>query len=178
MRVTLKKVIGLALVLVISTSAAVWLNLPQPDVSSASDTVYYFANYDSADDILAVQIDSAGSAVTLIHSDGDYYAYLGDNEVSPVPDAIEDLFREIYRLPLESYIAGAVSKDPQYGLDAPQAEVYIQNNAGDAFYFYIGKASPSGGAYYVCLSGDERVFLMSGAYAELFLSGTDRYYSE
>ena len=170
MRVTIRKVISLALAFALCTAFVVWLNLPQGGEVSEPETVYYFANYDSAEDILAVQIDNPEGNVTLISSDGTYYAYLGETEVQPAEDAAGKLFSAIFKLPLISYLAGASSKDSQYGLEEPLAEVYIQNKAGDAFMFYIGRASPSRSAYYVCLAGDDRVFLMSAEKAELFLS--------
>ncbi len=175
MRATPKKILMLALVFAVSSAAVAWLNQADGDQPAESKTTYYFANYDSADDILAVQIENEGGNVTLISSEGAYYADLGETESVPAEAQIRELFSKIYKLPLLSYLADAVSSDPQYGLGEPLAEVYIQNQAGDAFMFHIGRASPSRNAHYVCLAGDDRVFLMSREYSELFLSDPKQY---
>ncbi len=177
MRPTLRKIFALALVFVLCTAATIYLNRPDTDTAAEQGSTYYFANYASAESLLAVQIDNGYGNVTLISANGEYYAYKGETEVSASGENIQALFAKIYRLPLESYLSGAVSSDSQYGLTEPEAKVYIQNTDGDAFMFYIGGAAPSGASHYVCLAGDDRVFLMSDEYAQLFLSETSIYSS-
>ena len=178
MKPTLKKIIALAAAFIFCTAATVYLNRSDSQADQPQEASYYFANYESAESILAVQIDNSFGNVTLIHTNEEVYTYVGEEEATPSTEAINSLYNAIHRLPLQSYLSGASSSDPQYGLSEPAAEVYIQSTDGEAFMFYVGAPAPSGGAHYVCLAGDGRVFLMSDEYASLFLSDLSEYVLE
>lgn len=135
---------------------------------------YYFTNYPSAEALVMVSVENAGGSIVLTRTDGAYRALSG----RPVPgdeEEIADFFQRVCHLPLRRMVEGAQASDSQYGLTEPRAAVLIQDAAQGGAMFLLGEGVPGGEGVYACLAGDERVFVMADAYAELFLGRTERF---
>lgn len=141
---------------------------------TAAESAYYFTNYASPESLLAVSVENAGGSIVLAHTNGTYRA-LSDYPVQGDEAEIADFFRSVCRLPLSRLVEGAAASDSQYGLTEPRATVLIQDGAQGGTMFLLGGEVPGGEGVYACLSGDQRVFVMDGSYARLFLSGVERF---
>lgn len=136
---------------------------------------YYFANYSGPEALMAASIENATGSVVVAAVGGTGYIS-GDYDAAADYEAIQALFRQVYRLPLDGLVENASASDAQFGLTAPQATVMLEDVNEGGLIFCIGAQTPDGEAYYTCLSGDERVFRMDRSYAELFLSDVNLYY--
>lgn len=141
---------------------------------SAGESGYYFTNYASPDLLAAVSVENAGGEIVLART-GDTYRALWDFPVPGDEAAIADFFAQVCRLPLERLVENASASDGQYGLTEPRATVLIQDSGQGGVLFLLGGEVPGGGGVYTCLAGDERVFVMSAAYAQPFLAGVERF---
>ena len=144
----------------------------QPEAAAGSS--YYFTNYSSPEALLAVSVENAGGSIVLAQAGGTYRA-LTDAPVQGDEAKIAAFFESVCRLPLSRMVEEAIASDSQYGLTEPRATVLIQDVGQGGAMFLLGGAVPSGVGVYTCLAGDERVFVMAAAYADLFLGSVERF---
>ena len=144
----------------------------QPEEASGSS--YYFTNYSSPEALLAVSVENAGGSIVLAQAGGTYRA-LTDSPVQGDEAKIAAFFESVCYLPLSRMVEDAAASDSQYGLTEPQATILIQDVSQGGAMFLLGGAVPGGEGVYTCLAGDERVFVMGTAYAELFLGSVERF---
>lgn len=177
MKVTKKGLLALSAALVGCIAATLLLTYAGTGNGETEQrTTYYFTNYSSADALMAASIENDSGSVLMVGVKGTYLVS-SDYQLQANAKAIQALFEEVYQLPLKGLLEGASSQDPQYGLTEPQATVMLEDVNEDGLIFLIGGQAPGGDGYYTCLSGDDRVFLMSSQYAELFLADVANYYN-
>ncbi len=139
------------------------------------EATYFFANYASADSLMAASVENESGTAVFAMINGQFLVST-EYDVGANASNIYSFFNSVYRLPLDQLLEDASAQDEQYGLTNPQATVMIEDVDEDGFIFLIGAETPGGDGYYTCLSGDERVFIMSDTYAELFLKDVDQFY--
>ena len=176
MKVTRKSLLALSAALVSCIAATLLLTYAGTGAGETEQkATYYFTNYSSADALMAASIENDSGSVLMVGVKGTYLVS-SDYQLKANAKAIQTLFENVYRLPLEGLLEGASAQDPQYGLTDPLATVMLEDVNEDGLIFLIGGQAPGGDGYYTCLSGDDRVFLMSSQYAERFLTDVAGYY--
>ena len=177
MRVTKKKLLALTAALALCVCATLALKYVgvEGDAAEEQAKTYYLSGYASVDELMAVSIENPSGEVVLVHFSTESYA-LPENGLAPDGEIITELFDQVYQLPLNGLLEGASASDPQFGLMTPSSVVTFQDVHDGGLVFYLGSATPDGGSYYACLSGDERVFTMGADYARWFLSDVSAYY--
>lgn len=174
MRPTGKKLALLCGALAACAAMFLALLLTDREPPEAAGAEYYFTNYPSAEAVAMVSVENEGGGVVLVQANGTLRA-LSDYPVPGDGEAIAAFFQEVCHLPLRRLVEGAQASDGQYGLTGPRATVLIQDAAQGGVMFLLGNQVPGGEGVYACLAGDQRVFVMDSARAELFLGRTERF---
>ncbi len=139
------------------------------------ESAYYYTNYPSADYLVTASVENDSGSVVLAQAGGSYYA-LGGVDAQADGEEVASFFARAGFLPLARMVEGASASDEQYGLSQPRATVVLQDVQDGGVMFRLGGEAPGGEGVYTCLSGDERVFIMDGTYAEPFLEDVQRFY--
>ena len=166
MRPTGKKLALLCGALAACAAMFLALLLTDREPPEAAGAEYYFTNYPSAEAVAMVSVENEGGGVVLVQANGTLRA-LSDYPVPGDGEAIAAFFQEVCHLPLRRLVEGAQASDGQYGLTEPRATVLIQDAAQGGVMFLLGNQVPGGEGVYACLAGDQRVFVMDSAQAEL-----------
>ncbi len=170
---TLALLIGaLALSILGTLTLMFWDRVP---AQQSHDSVYFYTNYDSGNDLVAASLENESGSVVLAQAGGNYYA-VGDIDAEANREEIADFFVRSKFLPLTQLVEGAEASDSQYGLMDPAATVVLQDASENGVMFLLGNWTPDGNSLYTCLSGDERVFIMDREYAEPFFNNVDRFF--
>ncbi len=139
------------------------------------ESTYYYTNYASSAELIAASVENDSGSVVLAQAGEDRYA-MGDIQAPADGDEVAAFFTRAGFLPLVRLVEGASASDGQYGLTQPRATVLLQDVRDGGVMFRLGDEAPGGEGVYTCLSGDERVFIMSDAYAEPFLQSVERFF--
>lgn len=148
--------------------------LPGREPPETAEGGYYFTRYASVDDLALVSVENEEGSIVLTRAGGTFRALSG----LPVPEDVTEIaafFERILYLPLRRLVEDAQASDGQYGLTEPRATVLIQDAAQGGVMFLLGNEVPGGEGAYACLAGDQRVFVMDSAQAELFLGRAERF---
>ncbi len=145
------------------------------DAEEEQEATYFFANYGSAESLMAASVENESGSAVFAMVNGQFLVST-EEDIGANAAGIYSFFNSAYRLPLERLLEDASAEDAQYGLTDPKARITVQDVDGDGFIFLIGAQTPAGEGYYTCLSGDDRVFIMSTVYAEKFLGDVNQYY--
>ena len=115
--------------------------------------------------------------ITVLNSHGEYTLTVGDDIVIKGHEDLPlDIFNIFHILDVSGKLGsrGVITEEADnysiFGLDPPQAQVYIQPQNGEAVSLFIGSSAPDGGVY-VKLGGSMQVNLASYSDVRLFLSG-------
>ena len=170
---TLALLAGAVALCTAGTLALVLTDRDQPEQEQAA--TYYYTNYASPAELITASVENDSGSVVLAQAGEDRYA-VGDIKAPADADEVSDFFDQADLLPLERMVEGASASDSQYGLTQPRATVVLQDVRDGGVMFRLGSDAPGGEGIYTCLSGDERVFIMSDGYAEPFLQNVQRFF--
>lgn len=176
MKVTKTKLAALAGVFVCCIAATLLLTFAgRGEQETQEQAAYFYTNYSGPEALMAASIENATGEVVVAFV-GNIAYISGDYEAEADGTEIQNLFQQVYQLPLLGLVEGASASDEQYGLTQPQAEIMLEDVNQEGLIFLIGKETPDGKGYYTCLSGDDRVFQMGEEYAQIFLADVGRFY--
>lgn len=139
-------------------------------VNSENIRVFQF----SARNIDYIEVENAYQTYRVRRTDGKVQM-VGFETVPLLEASAKGLFNSGETLRLETVIRENCQDMDEFGLADPQATVTILSYSGAAAKFHIGDKSPNGDYYYMCVDGENTVYLITTLFAERYLRSVVDY---
>lgn len=168
MRKLLRLTAGLAFLAVVLTAVLVLLLLNTQETSDQHLTL----SERKVTDVRAVRLSNAYGTMRVNSEEGGYVIEGLPSEHIDIERFIDFLnaCADIRQLPLVVKKADDLAV---YGLDAPEASLYVEYADGASLLFFLGMKEPISGDYYCTADGYRGVYLMESEQANFFLQGKD-----